>query len=247
MSNHDSGHSGYVDKVREETQNYLRKLLAENESLRVVIAQLETDNARLKREVESAQAEISHRESQELRLREKLDTIRAESEQYLQQYAQLEQHNANLANLYVASYQLHGTLDRDAVIGAIQEIIVNLIGSEEFGVFEREPGRDDFTLVASVGVGDGADIETDLGPIGDSLVSGNTFIATAPEPSGLTACVPLKLDGHVTGFIAIYRLLAHKSQFEPLDHELFDLLATHAATALYCTSLHHERIERLTA
>ena len=37
--------------------------------------------------------------------------------------------------------------------------------------------------------------------------------------------------------IAIHRLLAHKAGLEPLDHELFDLLATHAATALYCTSL----------
>ena len=41
----------------------------------------------------------------------------------------------------------------------------------------------------------------------------------------------------MTGFIAIYRLLSHKTALEPLDHELFDLLATHAATALYCTSL----------
>jgi hypothetical protein len=42
----------------------------------------------------------------------------------------------------------------------------------------------------------------------------------------------------VTGAIAIYRLLPQKSGFEEVDRELFELLATHAATALYCTSLH---------
>jgi hypothetical protein len=48
----------------------------------------------------------------------------------------------------------------------------------------------------------------------------------------------LVLDGKVTGAIAIYRLLPQKAGVEELDRELFDLLANHAATALYCTALH---------
>ena len=42
----------------------------------------------------------------------------------------------------------------------------------------------------------------------------------------------------VTGAIAIFRLLPQKTGFEEVDRELFELLATHAATALYCTALH---------
>ncbi len=56
----------------------------------------------------------------------------------------------------------------------------------------------------------------------------------AAEP-GLVACVPLNLGNLVYGVIAIFRLLDHKKGLEPLDYELFDLLASHAATSL-CVS-----------
>ena len=52
------------------------------------------------------------------------------------------------------------------------------------------------------------------------------------------ACVPLKLDDKVTGVIAIFGLLPQKGGIEELDRELFDLLATQAAFARYCTGLH---------
>ena len=54
----------------------------------------------------------------------------------------------------------------------------------------------------------------------------------------MTACLPLTLDGRVTGAIVLFSLLPHKPGLRELDFELFDLLGTHAATALYCTSLH---------
>ena len=38
--------------------------------------------------------------------------------------------------------------------------------------------------------------------------------------------------------IAIFGLLPQKGGIEDLDRELFDLLATQAAFALYCTGLH---------
>jgi hypothetical protein len=230
------GHSSYVEKIREETQAYVRKLIAENESLRVVVAELEAHNARLQRELNSAQSEIALHQKQELLLHDKVQEIRVESEQYLAQFAQLEQHNANLANLYVASYQLHGTLDRGAVLAAIQEIVINLVGSEQFGVYERQSGNGDFQLIVSVGMPDGVQLNTRAGAAAWVAQSGDTYLG-GDDDDDLVACVPLKLDGRVTGFIAIHRLLAHKAGLEPLDHELFDLLATHAATALYCTSL----------
>lgn len=231
---HGNDHGGYVDKVREEMQTYVRGLIGENETLRVVIAEMENENLRLRQEVRSAREEIASHRSQEQRLREKLQEIRAASEQSSAQYAQLEHQSANLANLYVASYQLHGTVDRDAVLAAIQEIIVNLIGSEEFVIFERELGGGVMAPLASFGVDDPLTILREP-HVAAALRGGETWVAE--QPSDLTACVPLKLDGRVTGLIAIRRLLAHKSGLEPLDHELFDLLATHAAMALYCTAL----------
>jgi predicted RNase H-like nuclease (RuvC/YqgF family) len=130
MSN-DTSHTSYVDRVREDTQKYVRRLLSENEQLRVTVAQLESEVGRVKQE-------LSQRQQAARELELAVERVRAESEQYLAQYAEVEMHNANLANLYVASYQLHGTLERETVLGSMQEIIVNLVGSEEFAICEIE-------------------------------------------------------------------------------------------------------------
>ena len=49
----------------------------------------------------------------------------------------------------------------------------------------------------------------------------------------MTACVPLKIGSMVVGAIVVFRLLSHKPALERVDHELFELLAVHASTALY--------------
>ena len=59
---------------------------------------------------------------------------------------QLEEHSANLANLYAATYQLHATLEPDAVVNCIVEISVNLIGAAEFALYLLEETKSDFTL-----------------------------------------------------------------------------------------------------
>jgi len=40
--------------------------------------------------------------------------------------------------------------------------------------------------------------------------------------------------------IALFTLLAHKPGLADVDRELFELLGTQAATALYCADLHAE-------
>jgi hypothetical protein len=41
----------------------------------------------------------------------------------------------------------------------------------------------------------------------------------------------------VTGAIAIFRLLAHKTALAAIDRELLSVLIPHAALALYCCAL----------
>ena len=234
-------HSSYVDRVREDTQKYVRQLLSENEQLSILTAQLQSEIAIVRQELAGAREEVTQREVAQRELSQSLDRIRDESRQNLAQYAEVEMHNANLANLYVASYQLHGTLQREAVLGAIQEIIVNLVGSEMFAIC----GVDDdaISVLASVGV-DPETIGWSTPRVFETVISGVPRV-TSPdderEQGDPLVCLPLRLDGRTVGVIVIFALLSHKSQLEALDHELFDLLATHAATALYCTSLHERR------
>ncbi len=244
----------YVSKVRDDTRRYVRDLLNENEKLHVLAASLESEKAQLKEEklllqerLLMAREELDRIRSEEVCLQRKLATIETEHRQFSEHYEKVEQQNSNLANLYVASYRLHGTLDRPEVLAIIQEIIVNLVGSEELGIFELNSNGSTLSLLASVGI-DPAPYQTiplGSGLIGRSAFTGEMYLAgqtrdtaASREETNLTACIPLKLNDKVTGAIAVFRLLPQKAGLETLDHELFDLLASHAAMALYCTGLH---------
>jgi nitrate/nitrite-specific signal transduction histidine kinase len=240
MSN-ESGLPSYVDRVREDTQKYIRHLLAENEQLRLTTAQLESEATRLRQELGAVRQELMHHREAEVELSRSIERIRAESEQYLAQFAQVELHNANLANLYVTSYQLHGTLRRDSILQALQEVIVNLIGSEEFAICETDFDGT-LTVAASVGV-DPATVSWATPRMRAAAESRVLYVGPADrEPGDPLVCLPLQVDGQLVGMIVIFGLLAHKPQLEPLDHELFDLLASQASTALYCCRL-QERVQ----
>jgi len=205
----------YVEKVANDTRDYIFSVLEENERLRSRLAEVE---------------EVSR--------------------DFAERYVEVEQQNTNLANLYVASYQLHGTLARARVLAAIKEVIINLIGSEELAIWEMDEGGHALALVDSFGIDEirwaHVSLDQHAGIIGLSAATGQRFVIgeSVLAPSGaqehLTACIPLKLDDTVIGLIGIFRLLPQKSGFESIDFELFDLLGSHGATALYCTRTAHE-------
>ncbi len=58
-------------------------------------------------------------------------------------------------------------------------------------------------------------------------------------------CIPLRIEERPIGAIAIYRLLQQKDGFTPLDHELFTLLAGHAATAIFAARLYGQSERKL--
>ncbi|MGH9825082.1 MAG: GAF domain-containing protein [Blastocatellia bacterium] len=246
----ENARGGYVNKVRDDTRRYIQELLAENQRLQLVVSSLEDEKVHiaehLEKQVELLKSEIEHRKVEEAKLKQDLNHTKEERLRFLEQFEQVEEQNSNLANLYVASYRLHGTMDRQQVLDVIQEIVINLIGSEEMGIFEMAENGSTLDLIASFG------IDTDRyrtvnvgdGPIGRAALSGQMLLSGNQDQKdegadfNLTACIPLKLDEKVNGAIVIFGLLPQKQGLGSLDHELFDLLATHAATALFCTSLY---------
>jgi hypothetical protein len=44
----------------------------------------------------------------------------------------------------------------------------------------------------------------------------------------------------VSGVLAIYHLFIQKEKFEPVDRQLFSMMAEHAATALFSANLYGE-------
>jgi hypothetical protein len=243
----------YVQRVRDNTRRYVEEILAENEKLMLRVSCLEEERSRLERQLVATQTKLDHQALEEERLKRRFDDMESEQRRFFEGYAEIEQQNNNLASLYVATYGLHGSMDRGQVLLAIEEIVTNLIGSEEMAVFELDADGGELELVGSKGVEpeDFARVSLDSGRIGRVASSGEMYIADGqaprdgkaalPQEASLTACVPFKIDDRVTGALAVFRLLDQKPGLEPLDFELFDLLGSQAAMALYATNL-HERL-----
>jgi nitrate/nitrite-specific signal transduction histidine kinase len=82
---------------------------------------------------------------------EQLKSIEGENQHFAKRYVEVEDENNNLANLYVATYQLHSTLDSNEVVKVILEIVINLIGAEIFCVYVCEEGSEVLTPAAAEG------------------------------------------------------------------------------------------------
>ena len=239
----------YVQKVREDTNRAMAEVMGQNERLRVMVAALESDRARLlvekirlQEQLMNVREDLAERIEEHTALLRRLSEVQRENESVAGRFVEIETQNTNLANLYVAGYQLHGSLDRRQVLDAIKEIVINLIGSEDFAIFERD-GEERLKMIdwfdeppmmfRQVSFGEGI--------IGRVAATGEAFVANGDQGRsvGMAACVPLQVDGRVTGAIAIFRLLPQKHDgLGALDEELLGLLASQAGIALYCTGLH---------
>jgi hypothetical protein len=221
----------------------MQLLSRENETLRRRLTELEEqrDNARLA--LGRALLTLDDRD-QELALRElRIATLVEERDRVAAHNLDLEQQNTNLVYLQVAAAQLHATYDRPTALAAIRDIVINLIGSEELAIWAVDERNGALPLLDSCGLDREAwgNVPLDAGQIGLAAVTGQRFVAgSSPatpikarlQEANLTACIPLKLGSRVIAAIGIFSLLPQKGRLEPLDLELFELLASQGAEAL---------------
>lgn len=221
-------------------------IVAGQRELRVQIAELSRDRARLGARIRELEAEAKQERNERARMAEQIVDIERESEECCEQYSLVMRQHANLSGLYVASYMLHSTLDRDEVLSGIGQILVNLVGSEHFAIFERN--GDELRVVASRGIPHNASTVLPFAsdPIG-TIVRGGQVQILDPEQHFMHAVIPLAIGTHITGAIVIFELLPQKTALDEGDRELFEMLSAHAATALYCASLHERSREEARA
>jgi nitrate/nitrite-specific signal transduction histidine kinase len=246
--------SDYVHRVREKTTEYICELLDANAALRRHNAALESSIGELRQErVQLKEDALKLRETLEAMREERreldrhLAQVENDNQEFSSRYVAVEQQNNNLVNLYVATNQLHSTLDRDEILTILQEIVINLVGSEEFAIYLRADGSDQFEVVATVGI-DRNDVPavSQTKALQHAVTHGELWVSTTGDHGGgdPLACVPLRLGERVLGVISVFGLLVQKTDLEPVDYELFNLLASQAATALYASSLHAAARER---
>ncbi len=236
---------------------FTRELLKENERLRLELAQVEGRQESAARNPEDwgkLRLQLLQRihalEEEYETVRERLEQVEEENQHFATRYVEIEEENNNLANLYVASYQLHSTLDVDEVLKIVMEIVINLVGAETFAVYLVDEPSGHLQAVACEGASlpDFPEVPVGEGPLGKALESGETLCWDSADMEGMSqplVCIPLLVQRHPVGAIAIYRLLQQKDGFTPLDHELFALLGGHAATAVLAARLFSQSERKL--
>jgi len=239
---------------------FTQDLLKENERLRFRIIKLEES---LKEVAQGSLGEVTPESARLLKKIEELEhekdeilgrirLVEEENHDFAHRYIEIEEENNMLANLYIASFQLHSTLDFKEVLQVILEIVINLIGAEEFGVLLLDEKTNRLEPVACEGLElkQLPSVRVGQGIIGEAVKTGENYFIESLEGYerdflNPVVCIPLKIKDHVIGVIVIYKLLVQKEKFNNVDYELFSLLAGHAATSVFSARLYSESERKL--
>jgi hypothetical protein len=219
-----------------EVESRLRKIETRNGASGTAIPGLESGTLPVDAEILAQVVELEHR----------LKQLEAENRALTQMCSKLQEHNDAISNLYVAKHRLHASLDATEIMRIVRDILVELVGAKEFGIYLLDPraqvlrrvtGGGAKTIPESVPLGEGH--------LGRSGGTGKPFYfeaagATVRAPETPLAVIPLRSSSDTIGVIAIWNLLPHKVTFTPVDHQLLELVAEHAPAALKSAHLHHK-------
>jgi hypothetical protein len=243
----------FVHTFFKKGAEFTEELLKENERLRHQLLKLEHENTSLRTQLKSDEAirdllrKIDQLEQEKETLLNQFSQQEAVTTRYTTRYSEIEEELANLANLYVASYQLHSTLQLPLVVRHLRELLAQLVGARMHAIYVADEKRRQLVPVAT----DGIDRETlprvqvvggGEAPQGAARMIEQVFltgVANINEGSlhdagvdAPAACVPMHIDDRVVGVIVVYAVLAQKERFISVDYDLFKMMGAHAATAL---------------
>jgi GAF domain-containing protein len=246
--------------LKKESEQFLRnfskgaslteEFIQEHERLQGRLRVLEDENARLRAQVKADAAmhellsRIDQLEGEKRELLSRYQQAEAVSTKFSARFHEVESEFANLANLFVASNQLHSSLSPRGVTRRIKEVMAQLVGAERYCMYLANAENSELVPIASEGIpGDKlAPIAANDTRVGQAFRSGKAIVDEDADPSQGTldqpaAVVPLNVDDKVVGVIAIFATLSQKTRFDTIDFELFKLLGQHAAAALVSASL----------
>jgi GAF domain-containing protein len=219
---------------------------------------LEAENANLRAQVAADRAvrdlvqKIERLEAEKSDLLSRTNRAEAITSQFTTRVQEVESEFSNLANLYVASNQLHSSLSPRGVTRRIKEVLAQLLGAERYSMYLANEEATELVPIASEGVPGGELVPVPVAGsrLGDVFVKGEASVEEEADPSRgeldrPAAVIPLMVDERVVGVIAIFSTLSQKTRFDAVDFELFRLLGQQAAAALVSASLFAQAERRL--
>ena len=223
-----------------EAIGHLRSLLSEATQIAHV---LETKGGDAAREA-APKLEVVHE------LQDRLAAAERDQEELTEQLIEAERQAGKLTSLYVATYQLHVSLDPVEVSNAIAEIARDLLGAEAFVLLLKDEIRGGCEIALTQG------LDSD-----DPLFSGTNYEGGDPkidatladgvlrleplEGSRALAIVPLRVEESTVGALVLLKMLDHKATPLSEDRDILDLLAAHAASALFAARVYSKTDRKL--
>src|SRR5262245_22986413 len=233
----------FIETFFKRGAEFTEELMRENEKLRFRVVQLEEERRALARvqvagdkpgagALRELVARIEQLEHEREGLLSRFSGVERENRDFYDRYHDIERENNNLANLYVASFQLHSTLDLRELTQIILEILLNFVGAKTFAIQLVDDEHGKLRTLAAEGVERARVPEGGVaeGRVGEVIRTSHTFIdgerlrvrADLDRP---VIVVPLKIREKVVGVIIIWDLLTQKTALADVDYELFNLLA----------------------
>ncbi|MDT8442753.1 MAG: response regulator [Desulfuromonadales bacterium] len=192
---------------------------------------------------DKAQSELA---DENRRLLTRINELEEENREFAEQLIEIEQVNNNLTNLYIASTKLHSELDHGRVVSIITEVVINFVGAERFALLMYDENQSQLNF--ETGEGFSADefptlsvangLWRDVVQGGESFYREGRVVDGSDDPNAPLAAIPLQIHDRCMGVLAIYQLFVQKEKFEQVDYQLFSMMAEHAATALFSSSLY---------
>lgn len=186
-----------------------------------------------------------------VQLEKQVDAAEREREELTGRLVEAEHQLGRLMNLYVATFQLHATLDPTEVQATIAEIAVDLLGAERFILLLRVEGSSECEVALARGLEHdnsghfSADRYAGGEPLVDSALKDGTLRMGPNAESDVVAAVPLRVQDAIVGVLVVLKLFDHKSMLRAEDRDLLDLLAAHAASALFAARVYSNTDRKL--
>jgi GAF domain len=193
--------------------------------------------------LDRAQAVLARASSDTTRLttelRARIKSLEANAADMEELLIRTERQAAQLASLYVATYQLHASLQSEDVSAAIADIAINLLGAERFVILLRDEAGPlrvarEHSALAGNQLYEGAEYVGGDALVDACLVDGSLRFGPGEESTALVV-VPFVAHGELLGALVVEALFRHKQELSQGDHELLALLGAHAASALLAT------------
>jgi len=145
----------------------------------------------------------------------------------------------DLMKLLVAVRAMIESRDANAALESLQDILVNVIGCDEFSVYSIDPRERMLVPIAGSGefVRPSDRVPLDGTWLGDLVEAGSLHIARERSTherrhSDVAAVVPLRVLDRVVGAIVITSLFPHREILGTCDREVLGLLGAYASTAI---------------